>query len=97
MANQNLLIVNPTDTAYSNVNAAGDDIPAYSCGTNGDGLISVLTDAEQATFAAAHPTALMLLCDGVDESVDPDPAIRVLAAKILRLGKEPSKATDFSG
>ena len=57
----------------------------------------MLTDAEQATFAAAHPTALMLLCDGVDESVDPDASIRLLASKILRLGKEPSKATDFSG
>lgn len=97
MANQNLLIVNPTDTAYSNVNAAGDDIPAYSCGKDGQGLITVLSDAEQATFAAAHPTALMLLCDGTDESVDPDPAVRRIAAKILSLGKHPGKATTEDG
>ena len=97
MANVNCLIVNPTDTSYDNINAANEDIPAYSCGVDGEGTIAVLSDAEMATFTAAHQTALILVCDGVDESADPDASVRLLAAKILRLGKEPSKATDFSG
>jgi len=70
MANQILLIGNPTSTAYSNVNAAGDDILPYALGstqTNASGLVT-LTDAEQATFAAAHPEALMVLFSSVAPS-----------------------------
>lgn len=94
MANQIMLIVNPTATAYTNVNAAGDDIAAYSAGsvqTNTSGLVT-LSDAEQATFAAAHPEALIIL----NSSVTPTAAQREVfrrASKILRLGKDPGTAT----
>lgn len=94
MANQIMLIVNPTAAAYTNVNAAGDDIAAYSAGsiqTNTSGLVT-LSDAEQATFAAAHPEALIMLCN----TVTPTEAQREIfrkASKILRLGKNPSTAT----
>lgn len=54
MANQTVLIVNPTGTEYTNVNAAGGDVPARGS------LNCVLTDAEQATFAAAHPEACII-------------------------------------
>jgi hypothetical protein len=94
MANVNCLIVNPTGTAYTNVNAAGDDIPAYSCGTGGLGLITVLSDAEMATFWAAHATALVLGCGAsTDETASPVTETRRLAAKILKLGKNPGTST----
>jgi hypothetical protein len=94
MANQLMVIVNPTSTAYTNVNAAGDDIAAYSCGstqTNASGVVT-LSDAEQATFAAAHPTALIMLVDSVTLTSAKREVIRQ-ASKILRLGKEPAQAT----
>lgn len=94
MANQIMLIVNPTDTAYTNVNAGGDDIAAYSAGstqTNASGLVT-LSDAEQATFAAAHPSALMILCDTVSPTAAQREVMR-LACKIAKLGKHPGKAT----
>lgn len=86
MANQTVYIVNPTAVAYSNVNAAGNDIPAYSMGLDGTGATVVLSDAEQATFAAAHPEALLIGSTATQE-------IRRLASKILRLGKNPGTAT----
>lgn len=94
MANQILLIVNPTSTAYTNVNAAGDDIPAYSAGTkqtNASGLVT-LSDAEQAAFAAAHPEALLILCNTVTPTAAQREVMR-LATKIARLGTYPGKAT----
>lgn len=93
MANQILLIVNPTAAAYTNVNAAGDDIPAYSAGTtqtNASGLVT-LSDAEQATFAAANPSALMILCNTVSPTAAQREVMR-LACKIARLGKNPGTA-----
>jgi len=93
MANQICLIVNPTATAYTNVNAAGDDIAPMAAGsvqTNASGLVT-LSDAEQATFAGAHPEALIMLCS----TVSPTAAMREgfrLASKILRLGKNPGTA-----
>jgi hypothetical protein len=93
MANVNCLIVNPTAVAYSNVNAAGDDIPAYSAGKDGKGTICVLSDAEVATFFAANPTALILACTTAVETTDPVTETRRLAAKILKLGYLPSQRT----
>lgn len=84
-ANQTVYIVNPTATAYSNVNAANEDIPAYSMGLDGTGATVVLSDAEQATFAAAHTSALII---GSGATY----AVRRLAAKILRNGKNPGTA-----
>ena len=89
-----MLIVNPTATAYTDVNAAGDDIAAYSAGstqTNASGLVT-LSDAEQATFAAAHPSALMILCDTVSPTAAQREVMR-LATKIARVGKNPGTAT----
>jgi glycine cleavage system protein P-like pyridoxal-binding family len=94
MANQVMLIVNPTATAYTNVNAAGDDIAAYSAGsvqTNESGLVT-LSDAEQATFSAAHTTALMLLFPDVTPTAA-EREVQRLASKILRLGKNPGTVT----
>ena len=82
MANQTVFIVNPTATAFSDVNGALEDIPAYSMGVDGTGATCVLTDGEQATFAAAHPKALIIGSTASQEE-------RRLASKILRLGKNP--------
>lgn len=82
MANQTVFVVNPTATAFTDVNAAGDDVPAYSMGTGGLGTTIVMTDAEQATFAAAHPKALIIGSTASQEE-------RRIASKILRLGKNP--------
>lgn len=93
MANQYLIIVNPTGTAFSNVNAGGDDIPAYSVGTAaapGDPV--VLTDVEQAAFAAAHTLALTMIVPDATPTAAERESIR-LASKILRLGKNPGTAT----
>lgn len=93
MANQILLIVNPTATAYTDVNAAGDDIAAYSAGsvqTNASGLVT-LTDAEQATFSAAHTTALMILFPTVSPTAAQREVMR-LACKIAKLGRNPGTA-----
>lgn len=92
MANQIMLIVNPTAAAYADVNGAGNDIAAYACGstqTNAAGTVT-LTDAEQATFSAAHPEALMLLCAAV---TGPTNEVRRLAAKILKLGRLPGSSS----
>ena len=94
MANQIMLIVNPTSTAYTNVNAAGDDIAPYACGstqTNASGAVT-LSDAEQATFAAAHPEALILLLSSVTITAAQRETQR-LASKILRLGRNPGYGT----
>jgi len=80
MANQTVYVVNPTAAEYTNVNAAGDDVPAYSM------LACVLSDAEQATFAAANPEALIIGQSATQEE-------RRLASKILRLGKNPGSST----
>lgn len=87
MANQIMVIVNPTATEYTNVNAAGDDVPAYGW------KLCTLTDAEQATFAAAHTSALMLLQPNTTFSAA-DQEVARLASKILRLGGNPSTRTD---
>jgi hypothetical protein len=95
MANQIMLIVNPTAAAYTNVNAAGDDIAAYSAGssqTNTSRLVT-LSDAEQATFAAAHPEALMILCNTVSPTATQRGVFR-LAAKIAKLGQSPGTSTN---
>ena len=93
MANVVCLIVNPTDTAYSNVNAAGDDIAAYSCGsvqTNASGAVT-LSDAEMATFMAAHTSALVqVLADTTPTAAELEVVRK--ASKILRLGKFPATA-----
>jgi len=94
MANQVLLIVNPTAVSYDNVNAANDDIAAYSAGsiqTNANGLVT-LTDAEQATFAAAHPEALMLLCGANTTLTAAERETMRIALKIAKLGKFPATA-----
>ena len=93
MANQILLIVNPTGTQYTDVNAAGNDIAAYSAGstqTNASGFVT-LTDVEQAAFAAAHPEALMILSTTVNPTAAQREVHR-LATKIARLGKNPGTA-----
>jgi hypothetical protein len=93
MANQILLIANHTAVDYTNVNAAGDDILAGQCGstqTNVSGAVT-LTDAEQATFAAAHTTALIMILPSVTITAAQRESIR-LASKILRLGKNPGTA-----
>lgn len=91
MANQTMLIVNPTAVAYSNVNAANEDIPAYSAGVDGTYATCVLSDAEQATFAAAHASALMILCAGTHTAASLE--IIRKALKIAKLGKFPATAT----
>jgi hypothetical protein len=89
-----MLIVNPTAVSYDNVNAAGDDIAAYSAGsvqTNASGLVT-LSDAEMATFCTAHPAAVIVLFP----DVTPTAAIREvrrLALKIAKLGRNPGTAT----
>jgi hypothetical protein len=94
MANQILLIANPTTSDYTNVNAAGDDISAMRAGstqTNTSGLVT-LSDAEQATFAAAHPEAVMVLFSTVSPSAAQRETAR-LGLKIARLGKNPGYVT----
>ena len=56
MANQTVYITNPTRTAFSNVNAAGDDVPAESMWKD----TIVLSDAEQAALAAAAPKVVLV-------------------------------------
>lgn len=93
MANQVMLIVNPTATSFDNVNGAGQDIPAYSVGTAAaPGEPVTLTDAEQAAFAAAHPSALIQLCADTTPTAA-EREVHRLAAKILKLGKNPGKVT----
>jgi uncharacterized protein (DUF1684 family) len=91
MANQVCIIVNVGAAAMTNVNGAGDDVPAEGY------LIATLTDAEQATLAAAEKGELLLF---VLEDTTPTEAqyeaIR-RASKILRLGKNPSKVTTAGG
>jgi len=90
MANVVLLITNPTGTAYTNVNAAGDDIAAYSKGsiqTNANGTVT-LTDAEVTTFTAAHPTALLQICTDATLTAA-ELEINRIAAKINKLGVFP--------
>jgi len=93
MANQIMLIVNPTATEYTNVNAGGNDIAPMSAGsiqTNASGLVT-LSDAEQAIFAAAHPEALMILNPVVTPTAAQRELFR-LATKIARVGKNPGTA-----
>lgn len=93
MANQILLIGNPTGTDYTNVNAAGDDIKAYALGstqTNASGLVT-LTDAEQATFAAAHPEALMVLFSSVSPGAATLQKQKRLLARMLKYRKASSR------
>jgi hypothetical protein len=93
MANQIMLIANPTAVAYTNVNAAGDDIGALEAGskqTNASGLVT-LSDAEQATFAAAHPEAVIVLFSTVAPTAAMREASR-LALKIAKLGRNPGTA-----
>lgn len=87
MANQVMFIANPTATAYTDVNGAGDDVPAYSR----IGPIT-LTDAEQATFAAAHKTALIQLATDTTITGAEQETNR-LATKIMKLGFLPGTAT----
>jgi len=90
MANVVLLITNPTASVYTNVNAAGDDIAAYAKGsiqTNANGTVT-LSDAEMATFCAAHPTALLQVCTDTALSTAEHEVNRI-AAKINKLGVFP--------
>jgi len=84
MANQICILVNVGTAEMTNVNAGGDDVPV-----NGY-LIATLTDAEQATLAAAEQNDL---CMFVLSSATPTAAVYEKvrrASKILRLGKLPS-------
>lgn len=95
MANVICLIANPTATAYSNVNAALDDIAPYTAGsvqTNPSGLVT-LSDAEMATFAAAHPSAGIIIFSSVAPNAASKEVSR-LAAKILHLGRLPGTVAD---
>ena len=80
MANQTVYLVNPTAAAVEDVNAAGDDVPAYSM------LACVLSDAEQGALAASDPKLLQIGQAASQEE-------RRIASKILRLGKNPGSST----
>jgi hypothetical protein len=86
MADQVMLIGNPTGTTYTDVNAAGDDILAYAVGstqTNANGLVT-LSDAEQATFAAAHTSALIVLFDSTTQTAAHLSKMRRTMARMLK-------------
>lgn len=78
-------IVNPTSAEFTNVNVAGQDVPAYSLLRN-----VTLTDAEFGTLLDATKALL------IKETCTT--AERRLASKILRLGGNPGTATaDING
>jgi hypothetical protein len=81
------IIVNGTAAALTNVNAGGDDVPAYSVGKDGLGTGIVLTGPEAETLMAAQQNnAVLLMAGGADT------AERLLAAKMLKLFKHPGKS-----
>lgn len=87
MANVNCVIVNPTDAEFTNVNAGGADVAARSV----SGVL-VLSDAEVAAFAAAHDDdAVILIANASTGAINGER--RRLAAKLLKLGKNPGEAT----
>lgn len=73
-------VVNPTGTEFTNINAGGVDVPAYSAVTS-----VTLTDAEFGTLMDASKALLIKETCTTEE--------RRLASKILRLGKNPGTAT----
>jgi hypothetical protein len=73
-----ILIANGTAAQLSNVNAAGDDVPAYST------LVAVLTAAEQEVIMAASDAVAFIKSTNSDEQ-------RRLVSKVLRLGTNPGK------
>jgi len=81
MANQTIYLANPTDTAVENVNAAGDDLPAFGF------LAAVLSDAEQATLAAAAPKVMIVGQAASHEE-------RQIAAQIITSGGYPGRGDD---
>lgn len=82
------LVVNGTAAAIDNINAGGADLPAYGYGitTGLLGTVVTLTDTE---------LGALLANDGVIAvGVDSTDAQKAACAKILKLGKMPSKVTD---
>lgn len=84
-ANQTVFIINYTSSAKTDVNAAGNDVPAYSMGLDGTGAAITLTDAELTTLTTAGGVLVMKSTATQEE--------RRLASKILRVGKNPGYAT----
>lgn len=80
------LVVNAKSTALLNVNAAGDDVPAYSAGKDGLGTAIVLSGAEAETLMAANNGVILIASASTTEQ-------KRLASKILRLGRNPGTAT----
>ena len=81
------LVVNATAAALSNVNAAGDDVPAFGVGKDGAGTAIVMTGAEVETLMAAQAgNAVALIGSGCTDEE------KRLAAKVLKLGKHPGTA-----
>lgn len=80
-----VLIANGTAAALSNVNAGGADIPAYGYGVDGLGTAATLSAAELDTLLG---TAGVIVIAGASTQEQ-----RRLAAKVLRLGKNPGAAT----
>lgn len=79
MATAAFMVVNPTDSDVTNINAGGDDVPANAMLES-----STLTDAEQATTLASG--LLLLKVSGTSDEE------RRKAGKILRLGELPGSA-----
>ena len=70
--NVTILVVNGTTSALSNINAAGDDVPA------GDSLVSTLTDVELGALLA---TANVVVCKSTSAAEG-----KRRASKVLRNG-----------
>ncbi len=79
-----VIIVNPTSAEFTNVNAAGADVPAYSMGTNGVGTAATLTAAELDTLLGT--TGAVVIAAATAQEA------RRLASKILRLGRNPGSS-----
>lgn len=78
-----VLIINAAGASEDNVNAAGDDIPAYGFGKNGDGTAVVLTAAELDTLLSNAANVVAVLPAALTQEQ------RRLISKVLRLGKNP--------
>lgn len=76
MANQTVTIVNGNAASVDNVNAAGDDVPAYSS------LTVTLTDAELTTLTTAQ-TGIAVIKSTTSETA------KHWISKVLRVGRNP--------
>ena len=83
------IVANGTGSALTNINAGGDDVPAYGYGVGGLGVASTLSDGELGTLLG-NPGVLAIISTSSQEQ-------RRLASKVLRLGKNPgaNTAADF--